>query len=90
MGEPSLRAAALAGLVSAGLLIAGPGVAPAFAQPSDSGTSSQGSDSAGDGSGEEPSSWSRLREEPSSDPSLNRSTADGFTCTGWDQSQVCC
>jgi hypothetical protein len=52
MGEPSLRAAALAGLVSAGLLIAGPGVAPAFAQPSDSGTSSQGSDSAGDGSGE--------------------------------------
>ena len=50
MGEPSLRAAALAGLVSAGLLIAGPGVAPAFAQPSDSETSSQGSDSAGDGS----------------------------------------
>ncbi|MBX7452661.1 hypothetical protein GR927_32150 [Mycolicibacterium sp. 3033] len=53
MGEPSLRAAALAGLVSAGLLIAGPGAAPAVAQPSDSGTSSQGSDSAGDGPGED-------------------------------------
>lgn len=53
MGEPSLRVAALAGLVSAGLLIAGPGAVPAFAQPSDSGTSSQGSDSAGDGSAED-------------------------------------
>lgn len=47
MGQPSLRAAALAGLISAGLLIIGPAAAPAWAQPDDSGTSSQGSDSTG-------------------------------------------
>ena len=47
MGQPSLRAAALAGLVSAGLLLAGSAAAPAWAQPDDSGSSSQGSDSAG-------------------------------------------